>query len=186
MSTMKMRRLLVTGGLVVLALLGWVSFGMWQPLVEEAIWPVPIDENGIAIYERVGEAPVRPYPKATTVRLVLSEDGGRPPDDREGRELSDQDRRAFGATLIRASERYSSGAACFVPHHFFRYYDAEGALIGEIAVCFCCHGASAYPALFPATGGNVLHPYDNRLGFDEENLAALIESWGLPVDLGCR
>ena len=40
----------------------------------------------------------------------------------------------------------STGPACFVPHHFFRYYSAAGRQVGEIAVCFCCSGSDANPS----------------------------------------
>ena len=75
---------------------------------------------------------------------------------------------------------------CFIPHHFFRYYDDVGTLVAEIRVCFCCSGADAFPALFPFEGGVFLHPYSNSLNYDRERLGALIRSWGLPSDVWCR
>ena len=103
-----------------------------------------------------------------------------------GRSLSAVQRRAFEATLSKVSSRNGAADACFIPHHFLRYYNESGQQVGEIAVCFCCSGAAASPELFSYTGGGFLHSYVNRLDYDREQLKALIESLGLPADVWCR
>ncbi len=56
-------------------------------------------------------------------------------------------------------------------------YDATGKMIGEIAVCFCCHGVQAKPKL----------PTSDYLdvGADYEALAALVRELGSTPSLNC-
>lgn len=73
-------------------------------------------------------------------------------------------------TAIHLQPVPESYAACFVPHHFFRIYDAAGKMLGEIAVCFCCQGIQATPAR-PV-------PENMDLGADYQALAALVRELG--------
>jgi hypothetical protein len=71
----------------------------------------------------------------------------------------------------------ASGSGCFIPHHFFRYYDASGKKVGEIEICFCCEGGSAIPSLTPRN--------DESEVFDIERIKALVKSMNLPTEVGC-
>src|SRR5689334_1666272 len=98
--------------------------------------------------------PAHPYPEATVVKLAVDNTEF---DRRSGqviehpetiRVLTSDQRATFETALHRIRTvgfppRYTGGAACFVPHHFFRYYSASGQRVGEIAVCFCCAGVKA-------------------------------------------
>ena len=85
------------------------------------------------------------FPDAVSVRLFVNteygDDGlpiyGKP----RGLLLSDA-QRAELQTLIKVHriEPDRLVAMCFVPHHFFRYYDRSGKVVGELRVCFCCAG----------------------------------------------
>tara|TARA_R110002051_G_scaffold84327_1_gene149630 strand:+ start:341 stop:919 length:579 start_codon:yes stop_codon:yes gene_type:complete len=186
---MKRYKILGLVALVVglIAGVGWATVDQWARPLETLIWPP--DENGGRPYEIVAETAVHPYPEAKMVRLFVETDG--PSSDGgwlepQGRLLSVAQRAAFEATLSKRSSRGGAADACFVPHHFFRYYDDVGTLVAEIRVCFCCSGADAWPALFPFEGGLFLHPFTNTLNYDRERLGALIRSWGLPSDVWCR
>lgn len=160
-----------------------------RQVIGDIIYPVPADEYGDSAYQLLSETPVRPYPEAVEVRLFVETD-----EDRQefgvlvpanGRLLSPEERTGFEALLTKRSTRGGVAHACFVPHHFFRYYDASGHQIGTIAICFCCQGAAAEPALFPPEGG-YFQPYSNALGFDPDRLAAFVEGLGLPAHVWCR
>lgn len=90
--------------------------------------------------------------------------------------LSDDQLKRLRAA-IHALPQVELGPACFVPHHFFRMYDAAGQKIGEIAVCFCCRGVQAKPIL----------PISENLevGADYEALAALVRELGSTPKLNC-
>ena len=69
-------------------------------------------------------------------------------------------------------------ALCFVPHHFFEYRDASGAVVGEVAVCFCCEGAQVSP--HPVTSGEAASLIE-----DVAALKVLVTDMGLPTDVEC-
>ncbi|WP_296815560.1 hypothetical protein [Brevundimonas sp.] len=147
---------------------------------EEPVWVEP---------DLIARSAVRPFPDATEVRLLV--EGEITQDDLnpgfiepEGRVLSADQRRAFERTLSAAS--YGEGdraySACFIPHHFFRYFDAQGRQVGQVAVCFCCYGVQAWPDLdLPVAPGADFVEFQ----FDEPALRALISSMELPVDINC-
>lgn len=90
---------------------------------------------------------VDPFPNASEVRLFVEVDhkknSGEPIVNKEnGVILSAADRVRFEDTL-RFVATPEEMAACFIPHHFFRYFDNKGKQVGEVAVCFCCAGAAA-------------------------------------------
>lgn len=70
-------------------------------------------------------------------------------------------------------------AACFIPHHFFRYYDNAGKQIGEIAVCFCCNGVTISPS-----GANPVYP-GHLLDANYGQLGTLVEDLGARKDVEC-
>jgi hypothetical protein len=126
--------------------------------------------------------PFAPFPEATDVRLFISETGPDGPFvEPAGRRLSVADRSAFEQTL--AAVTYSAGpseaAACYVPHHFFRYFNDAGQEVGEVAICFCCKEARLTPDTLPA-GPYVV------LDFDEPRLREVIAALSLPTDVGCN
>lgn len=83
------------------------------------------------------------FPDANEVRLfVEAENSGvngvqkfRNP---RGRILDSRQRADFEKALY-LTDPPDQVAACFDPHHFFRYYN-HGHQIGVVAVCFCCGG----------------------------------------------
>lgn len=190
--TLKRIALLFLTVLAATALAAAFTVDMWRWPLEKTLWPPKVDENGFPAYELVAEAPISPYSDAVSVRLFVEND--QPEGDPqygvfvepEGRVLTAAQRTEFEASLSKVSTRNRAVAACFIPHHFLRYYDASGKQVGEIAVCFCCSGAAASPELFEHQGGGFLHQYDNHLAYDRERLKALIESLGLPADVWCR
>lgn len=137
----------------------------------------------------IARTPVEVYPAATKVRLFVQD--GR---DAEGRGLySDPDGRLLTRSERTAVERtigaahYGPGerlvAACFVPHHFLRYYDAEGRQVGELAICFCCAGIQAHPSV--ALSDGPAGAESSELTFDYDALKAAVEAMGLPTDIEC-
>jgi hypothetical protein len=68
--------------------------------------------------------------------------------------------------------------ACFVPHHFFRFYDRTNQQVGEVAVCFCCAGVDAKPLLVSKPG--------RELHFDYAATKTLVAELGAKVDVECE
>ena len=131
-------------------------------------------------------APVTPWPEAASVRLFVrgDYDGGEDYVEAEGRLLSAAQRKALEQTLkiVSYNRPPNSVAACFVPHHFIRYFDRRGQQIGEIAICLCCHGAQATPGVVGPVPKGVGHHY---LDFDEPAFRRVITGLGLPTDINC-
>lgn len=139
-------------------------------------------------------SPVHPFPQAKLVKLVIRNMEFDPKTARiiehpdTVRVLSAGERATFESALHRVrligiSPPEPDMAACFVPHHFFRYYSATGRQLGEIAVCFCCGGHMATPGL----------PYGNGRGgqadqfkMDERKTKAFVQSLGVPTDIMCH
>jgi hypothetical protein len=123
-----------------------------------------------------------PFPGATEVRLFVevryTKDNKPILSKRNGVRLNAAQRKAFENSLkITVAPEYE--AACFVPHHFFRYYDARGKQIGGVSVCFCCDGVAA-------SGSKALEPPDNAtLSADYRRLKALVATLGEPTDVLC-
>ena len=133
--------------------------------------------------------PARLYPEATEVRLAIQNDfawvGGKLVEHKHATTvLSPQQREAFEQTLHRTRligfpppDEAGARPACFVPHHFFRYYDRHGRHVGEVAVCFCCSGFEATPN--PASAGG-------ELGVDILAVKELVRRMGVPTDIACH
>lgn len=119
----------------------------------------------------------RPFPGATSVRLFVNSRGANPVPT-GGILLTPAQRREFEAALHDKQPPPPEDrdlAACFIPHHFFRYYDARGAQMGEVAVCFCCGGV----ALRPTDGA------DRTFTTGYDRVERLVKSMGLPTDVNC-
>jgi len=123
-----------------------------------------------------------PFPGATEVRLFVevgyTNDNKPILSKRKGVRLNAAQRKAFEDSLkMIAAPEYET--ACFLPHHYFRYYDASGKEIGDVAVCFCCYGvgASGSSALEPPSGA--------MLSADYRSVEALVAALGEPTNILC-
>ena len=132
---------------------------------------------------------LRPFPTATSVRLFVEsgkyESDGRPIFTQvKGRSLTESQRAQLDAavwieTPIKVSDDWYSMDACFIPHHFFRYFDASGRKLGEVQVCFCCEGVAVESdKQFKLADGQ-------RLNGDFGKLKAMISAMGEPTDIEC-
>jgi hypothetical protein len=129
------------------------------------------------------DLPVRnAFSQASQVRLFVNtsydSDGMPAYSEPKGRALSGAQRKAFEATL-QIDPIPDELAACFIPHHFFRYYDSQGKEIGQISVCFCCNGAQVSGA-----SGIAIGP-DQWLSADYDKLEQFVKSLDLPTDVQC-
>jgi len=125
-----------------------------------------------------------PFPNASEVRLFIEVDyqkeSGEPIFNKEdGVTLTDADRLRFEDAL-RFVAMPETMAACFIPHHFFRYFDDKGRQVGEVAVCFCCAGTAA-------SGSDKLKPKpDEILDADMKALETLVLDLGEPTQALCE
>jgi hypothetical protein len=137
--------------------------------------------------------PARPYPEAAVVKLgidntEIDQQSGRVIEHPETiRVLTSAERSTFESALHRLQligvpPAEPPSPACFVPHHFFRYYSATGQQIGEVAVCFCCRGFMATPAL---PYGNGQGGRKDEFSLDIARTKAFVRSLGLPTDMMC-
>lgn len=118
--------------------------------------------------------PAALYPGTASAQLFVRNDEQRRMDP-AGKLSDDQLKRLRDA--IRPFSEADLGPACFVPHHFFRMYDAAGKMIGEISVCFCCGGVHASPKL-------PISDYVD-VGADYKALKALVLELGSTPNLNC-
>ena len=125
------------------------------------------------------------FPRATTVRLhVLDGSGGSGPGD--GKTLSAEQRRIFEtAVRLKRTPPHADGtyearaiSGCFDPHHFFRYYSADGTQVGEVQVCFCCDGVRFAPEPAFAAGEDI--------EADFVELAKLVLQLGSKTEFACK
>jgi hypothetical protein len=130
----------------------------------------------------VGRTPLAPWPEAASVRLFIRAEGGVNDAylESDGRLLSPDERRRIDRSfsVIGFDREPEAVAACFVPHHWLRYYDVAGRMIGELAVCFCCAGVQETPALRRDVPGAY-----REITFG--SLKAIIEGMGLPTAINC-
>jgi hypothetical protein len=123
------------------------------------------------------------FPDASEVRLFV--ENGQKPDgtpiyeEPMGRILNKDQRAAFEASL-QIDPIPDELAACFIPHHFFRYYDSRGKELGQIQVCFCCHGVEA------SKSSRIEMGPDQWLSADFTKLKQFVASLGLPTEVQCR
>lgn len=123
-----------------------------------------------------------PFPEAAEVKLFVAMDFGSDGPiykNTQGVRLSAKQRKKFeGALKIEPAPE--SMDACFIPHHFFRYFSADGTQVGEVEVCFCCEGTLARGSQFlEAPNGEIL-------GADYPEVAKIVEVLGEPTQIGCE
>ena len=122
-----------------------------------------------------------PFPTAIEVRLFVEvgyDDVGPILSNADGVELTPSQREQLEKSLS-VAPMPDDMAACFVPHHFFRYFDASGEQIGEVEVCFCCSGVSA-------KGSRMLETADSEiLSADYNALKNLVEDLGERTEVMC-
>ena len=125
------------------------------------------------------------FPTASEVRLFVNTDydkDGHPIFGKPaGVPLTPTQRAELESSLvvhtISPDEMFTS---CFIPHHFFRYFDKAGKLVGEVAVCFCCAGVEQ-------TGASKLKlTEDEMLRADFRKLRSLVRSLGERTDVQCK
>lgn len=126
----------------------------------------------------------KPFPAASEVRLFVNtgyDDKGKPTYSRPGgHPLSASERSAFESLIkIHTISPDEAFAMCFIPHHFFRYYDKGGKMIGELQVCFCCEGVEQSGA------SNIRLGKNQMLSADFQRLKAFVRSLGERTDVQC-
>lgn len=133
----------------------------------------------------VSDKPFRnPFPSASEVRLFVETDYDAKSEPiyskPKGRVLTAGQRAEFESIIavhtISPDEMF---AACFIPHHFFRYFDRAGKLVGEIEVCFCCAGVQQ------SDGSNVRLTENQMLVADFGKLESYVGSLGERTDVQC-
>jgi hypothetical protein len=130
----------------------------------------------------VSQAVRNPFPGARDVRLFVQKEYG--PDStpifsKPGGRLLTASELAEFERVLRIEKTPEWEAACFIPHHFFRYYDERGKQIGEIKICFCCRGVSA------SEGAKISLGSDQILDADFYKLEALVHRLGESTDVLC-
>jgi hypothetical protein len=142
------------------------------------------DNQQVEVEPALQEQVENPFPKATEVRLFVEVDYDRETrepvfSNEQGIRLDAKQRDMFeGAIGLAPPPEWM--AACFIPQHFFRYYNEAGEPIGEVSICFCCAGVSS-------TGSEFLAPRDGLfLSANYEQLEKLVEEMGEPTDVQCN
>ena len=149
----------------------------------------PGHNAGLGTHDIIRVSAVRPFPEAASVRLFVEEGAngktvevGKP----NGLLLNAQQRLQYEKTLevwtavqLSSDSDFDVRTMCFLPHHFFRYYDRTGRKIGEVAVCFCCHKVEMTPK------GRLPLAKNQKFVFHPEKLEPLLKSWGQPTQVGC-
>ena len=138
----------------------------------------------------LGAAPVRPWPHASEVRLFVADLSydeqkrtGNWTSRPEGIRLTAAQRAIIDESVFLhrlTKQEWSKRVytACFVPHHFFRYYDRSGRQLGEIQICYCCQGIDTAPAL------RATDAYD-EWQFDFERVHKMLEGMNIPTNINC-
>ncbi len=49
--------------------------------------------------------------------------------------------------MLKKKSTWGSGSSCFLPHHGFVFYDAEGVPVAEISLCFMCEMMATAPGI---------------------------------------
>jgi hypothetical protein len=136
------------------------------------------------VFVSTPDQPVRnPFPTATEVRLFVDNEykGDKPSFSKpNGLKLTKSQRENLESQLhVFVVDPNEPVIGCFIPHHFFRYYDNGGAQIGELEVCFCCAGVRVSGAHNIAIGPN------SDLGANYLGLEKLVASLGERTDIDC-
>jgi hypothetical protein len=97
----------------------------------------------------------------------------------KGRLLTKDQRTTFEATL-KVEPIPDVLAACFIPHHFFTYYDAKGRKLGQISICFCCSGTGVEGP------SGIKMRKDQWLSADYDKVKEFVGSLNLPTNVQCQ
>ena len=175
-------------------------FAIWMALfvaiglvLALAIAPGEAEEDFILsppIQPTAGSVPITPWPDASEVRLIVADLSFEDQAKRgawtsrpEGVVLTSQQRAIVDKSvhLYRMTKKEADNRAyvdCFIPHHFFRYYDKSGRQIGELQICYCCQGNAMEPALRPTD------IYD-EWQFDFPRVEKMLHEMGVSTDINC-
>lgn len=125
-----------------------------------------------------------PFPTAHEVRLFVEvdyRDGNPVYSQPKGRALTATQRVTFESALaVHTIAPDEMLVGCFIPHHFFRYFDKAGKQVGEVQVCFCCAGVQQ------SDGSSVRLAEGQMLTADFGRLHTLITSMGERTDVQCE
>ena len=125
------------------------------------------------------KAPVSLFPEAAYVQIYVDADDDKMT-EKAGPKLNEKQRAKLQSIVfIETVDPDREMTACFVPHHWFRYFDAKGNQIGEVAVCFCCFQVSIDPA--PASA----YSSDHIVSGDMQKLEKLVHELGQPTNIAC-
>lgn len=124
---------------------------------------------------------INPYPKAVRAELYATEwaskDGELTIKREWRRPLSAGQLARIEANIVRRQDHREAVAACCVPHHSIRYYNAAGKQVGEIAICFCCGCVESQPILAQTE--------QQYIDFNREELKLIFNGLGVPTDIDC-
>ena len=146
----------------------------------------PAEKEAEASADQVDQA-IRPtgspFPEASQVRLFVEldwsmEDQAPVFSKPDGLLLESAEREKLEQALI-IGPAPEWGLACFIPHHFFRYYDENGVQVGEIEVCFCCDEVRTSSDAHLTIGEGEILDADYAL------LRQLVADLGEPTDVQC-
>ncbi|WP_411341575.1 hypothetical protein V6U71_07040 [Sphingopyxis sp. J-6] len=128
--------------------------------------------------------------QASTVRLFIEGVPFKEPvstqkliDNVKGISLTDGQRAILGQSIHKkraTEEDLSSLPGCFIPHHFFRFYDEEGVAFAELSVCYCCGGAR----LEGPAAAKIMGDAD-FIEFDYAAVKKMLLSMKVPTDINC-
>ena len=132
----------------------------------------------------VADKPFRnPFPSASEVRLFVNtdyDDKGEPIYSKAKLLTASQRAKLESMIAVHTISPDEAFAGCFMPHHFFRYFDQAGRLVGEVAVCFCCAGVQQ------SEGSNVRLTEGQMLVADFVKLKPFVASLGERTDVQCE
>jgi hypothetical protein len=174
------RQLLVLAVFLAVWMSGWLSYRLLYPVAEDA------NEEPGFVEPVTKSEPINPYPNAVSVNLLVHDiepdrgAGGRSSKP-QGTLLTDAQRAEFDLSVRKITllnDGNVGAVACFDPHHFFRYHDATGNKVGEIAVCFCCANTRFDPVIETRSDKQWI---DVDIGMAER----FIKKLGLPTNMHC-
>lgn len=125
-----------------------------------------------------------PFPAASEVRLFVETSVGRNGTPifhlPRGKVLNSVQRTQL-ESLFKIHKRLPEELStfCFIPHHFFRYYNRNDEVVGELQVCFCCAGIQQ------SGKSNIRLKEGQKLHADFKGLGAFVRSLGEPTDVQC-
>lgn len=147
----------------------------------------PVDHtslHGAAFNPTALDQPLRnPFPAASEVRLFVNTDydakGAPIFRNPHGHPLTVSQRAEFESLIeVHTTSPDELIAGCFIPHHFFRYFDKSGKQVGELQVCFCCAGVEE-------SDSSIRLASNQKLSADFARLKEFVRSLGEPTDVQC-